>query len=196
MRSHGRLHPAVEWIEGCGENIPLADASADGVVSTLAVCHFSDVPKAMDEMARISSNGSIVIFTFDCNVARLSWQYEYFPFFWDAFDSCPSPNQLAEMLAKATKLETKVATFPLPPDLKDNFAAAAWRAPHRYLDERYRANISSFRKADPGAVAQGVAKLAEELSSGVWKEKYGTVLNRTELDSGYRFIYTCTPNLD
>jgi hypothetical protein len=59
-----------------------------------------------------------------------------------------------------------IVPFPLPPDLRDNFAAAAWQNPKRYLEERYRGNISSFQKADPSAVRQGIARLAEDLASG------------------------------
>ena len=191
MRRHARLHPAVEWLEGCAEDVPLPDASVDGVISTLAACHYSDTHKALSEMARISFTGSVVIFTFDNDVGKRTWLYEYFPFFWDTFDQSPSPYQLACILGNATASETDIVPFPLPPDLKDNFAAAAWRCPRRYLDERYRANISSFRKADPDAVAQGIDKLADDLAIGVWKNRHGTVSDLAELDAGYRFVFTC-----
>jgi len=46
MPRHARSHPRVEWRKGCAENVPLPDAIVDGVVSTLAVCHFSDIQRA------------------------------------------------------------------------------------------------------------------------------------------------------
>ena len=116
--------------------------------------------------------------------------YEYFPFFWETFDQYPRPDKLARMLTVATGKETDTAPFPLPPDLSDNFAAAAWQNPKLYLEERYRGNISSFRKADPGAVDQGIARLAEDLASGTWKKRHGAMLDLAELDAGYRFVYT------
>lgn len=73
MRSSARRHPRVEWLEGSAENVPLPDASVDGVVSTLAICHFSDPQKAIGEMARISSTGSVVIFTFDTDAGKRTW---------------------------------------------------------------------------------------------------------------------------
>ena len=190
MRRNAWSHPRVEWREGCAENIPLSDASVDGVVSTLAVCHFTDSHKAIEEMARISGTGSVVIFTFDRDVGRDTWLYEYFPFLWDTFDEYPCPDELARMLASATAQETHIVPFRLPPDLKDNFAAAAWRCPERYLEKRYRKNISSFCKAGPGVAGQGIAKLAEDLASGVWRKRHAAVLNFADLDAGYRFVYT------
>jgi ubiquinone/menaquinone biosynthesis C-methylase UbiE len=188
MLRQARPHPRVEWKQGCAENVPLPDASVDGVVSTLALCHFSDVPKALAEMARISDCGPVVIFTFDRNVGRETWLYEYFPFFWDAFDQYPSPDELARMLTRATGERANVITFRLPPDLRDSFAGAAWRRPERYLEVRYRQNISSFRKADPGAVIEGLTRLAGDLTSGVWRMRYGSLLDLADLDVGYRFV--------
>lgn len=190
MLRHARSHPLVEWREGCAENVPLPDASVDGVVSTLAVCHFSDVEKAISEMARITDTGPVVIFTFDRSFGRDTWMYEYFPFFWDTFDQYPYPDKLARILAIATGKETDIVPFPLPPDLRDHFAAAAWQNPERYLEDRYRENISSFQKADSGAVGQGIARLAEDLASGAWEKRHGAVLDQTELDAGYRLVYT------
>jgi ubiquinone/menaquinone biosynthesis C-methylase UbiE len=190
MLHHSRNHPRVEWREGDAENVPLPDGSVNGVVSTLAVCHFSNVQKALAEMARITDSGTVVIFTFDNGLGRDTWMYEYFPFFWDAFDHYPRPEKLARMLAAVTGRETDVVPFTLPKDLRDNFAAAAWQKPERYLEERYRANISSFQKADPGTVDQGIARLAEDLASGAWEKRHGAVLDLDELDAGYRFVCT------
>jgi SAM-dependent methyltransferase len=190
MSRHARSHPLVEWREGCAENVPLPDARVKGVVSTLAACHFSDVEKAISEMARTTDAGPVVIFTFDRAFGRETWIYEYFPFFWDTFDHYPHPDKLARMLAVTTGKETDILPFPLPPDLRDNFAAAAWQNPERYLQERYRGNISSFQKADSGAVNRSIARLAEDLASGAWKKRHGAVLDLAELDAGYRFVYT------
>ena len=191
MRHHARTHADVQWLEGSAEHIPLGDASVEGVVSTLAVCHFTNIQKALAEMARISRSSSVVIFTCDSDVGKRTWLYEYFPFFWNPFEQLPSASQLAGMLGDATDCKTDVEAFPLPPDLRDNFAGAAWRHPRRYLDEGYRANISSFHKTKPESVAQAIRRLTEDLNSGLWKESYGAVLALAELDAGYRFVFTC-----
>jgi hypothetical protein len=104
----------------------------------------------------------------------------------------PSIAQLTSMLADATGRTTGVEAFPLPQDLKDNFAAASWRRPKSYLDEGYRANISSFRQAKPDVVGQGVRRPAEDLVNNAWIERHGAVLDLAELDAGYRFVFTRT----
>jgi hypothetical protein len=146
--------------------------------------------KAISEMTRITDTGPVVLFTFDRSLGRDTWMYEYFPFFWGTFHEYPRPEKLARMLAGATGQEADIVPFPLPPDLRDNFAAAAWQRPERYLEEQYRTNISSFQKADLEAVSQAIARLAEDLASGKWNKRHGAVLDLTELDAGYRFVYT------
>jgi len=191
MQHQAQFHDKVEWLQGAAEYIPLANASMDGVVSTLAVCHFSDIRKAFAEIARITRTNSVVIFTFDCDVGKYTWLYKYFPFFWESFSNYPSPQQIADMLGDAMRCAIEIEPFPLPPDLTDGFAAAAWQQPHRYLDEGYRRNISSFVKSDPDTVAQGVQKLADDLVTGAWEECHGSVMHFPVLDAGYRFIYAC-----
>jgi ubiquinone/menaquinone biosynthesis C-methylase UbiE len=188
MRSRARRHDDVEWIAGCAEDIPLQNDSVAGVVSVLTVCHFSDPERAFREMARILKQGSIVIFAFDPEAGRETWLYEYFPFFWDTFGHTPTLEGVAEMMRASTGLPTQVIPFQLPPDLKDNFAAAGWRQPHLYLAEEYRANISSFQLADPARVDQSVKRLSADLAGGRWEELYGDVLHLEHMDAGYCFI--------
>ena len=65
---------------------------------------------------------------------------------------------------------------------------AAWRRPHLYLDPEVRAGISTFALADGGEVEAGVARLRADLESGRWEATYGALLERNELDLGYRFL--------
>lgn len=188
MRSRAPEHPNVEWVAGYAEDIPLKNNSVEGVISTLALPHFSDVERAIQEMARILKHGPIVIFTFDPEVGRRTWLYDYFPYLWDAFDQLPSLPEVSYMLEQATEQQTIVEIFSLPPDLKDNFAAAGWRQPQLYLDKQYRVNISSFRKTAPEVVGKSVSRLAADLASGRWRDMYGTILKLHEMDAGYRFL--------
>jgi ubiquinone/menaquinone biosynthesis C-methylase UbiE len=108
MRSHARQHANVEWIAGCAEDIPLQNDSVAGVVSVLTLCHFSDAERAFREMARILKQGPIVIFTFDPKVGRETWLYEYFPYFWDAFDPLPAIEDIEEKMMANTGLTTQI----------------------------------------------------------------------------------------
>lgn len=181
--------PRVAWFAGVAERIPLADAAADGVISTLAIHHFRDLYLAFSEMARIAPGGPIVIFTFDPRAGGENWIADYFPTVWnDAFRIFPPIRELAGLLEAASGRTVDIVPFELPHDLKDNFAAAGWRTPQRYLEKAYRENMSAFQVADQDAVAQGVARLASDLADGIWQSKYGTTLLRDEIDAGYYFL--------
>jgi ubiquinone/menaquinone biosynthesis C-methylase UbiE len=188
MLSHSKQNPNIEWIIECAENIPLKTGSVDAAFSVLALPHFSDIEQAFKEMARILKKGSIVIFTFDPKIGRKTWMYSYFPFCWDKFNSFPTAEETAKLLSNCTNLLTQIIPFKLPSDLKDNFAAAAWRKPHWYLNQDYRSNISSFRMTDTSVVDDSVKRLSADLESGRWEKLYGKVLHMDRIDAGYYFL--------
>jgi len=189
MILHSRQHPDIKWIHGCAENIPLRTESLDGVISILALPHFSDITASFKEMARIVKNGPFVIFTFDPKIGKKTWMYRYFPFFWDHFNHLPTVKETAQILGNITNLTPQIIPFELPSDLSDNFAAAAWRKPHLYLSQGYRSNISSFRMTDSEIVKRSVKQLSSDLECGRWEKLYGEVLHLDKFDAGYFFIF-------
>ncbi len=189
MLRQSRDIPNVEWFEAVAEYLPLEDESIDGVVSTFAIHHFTDLNIAFSEMARILSTGPIVILTFDPRVGRQTWIANYFPSVWDdAFRVFPPISDLANLLASTVGRNVDIIPFRLPHNLQDHFAAAGWKYPHRYLDASYRANMSPFRLANQDLIMQGVARLEEDLRTGKWEATYGDLLCLDEIDAGYRFM--------
>jgi len=79
-----------------------------------------------------------------------------------------------------------VKTVPLPDDCTDGFLSAYWRRPAAYLDARVRGAISTFAKLSN--IGPGLERLSADLDSGEWRRKHGELLERTELDIGYRLI--------
>ena len=76
--------------------------------------------------------------------------------------------------------------LPVPHDCVDGFLGAYWRRPEAYLDDGARAAISTFGKLrDP---APGLARLRQDLADGTWRRRHGAVLERAELDLGYRVV--------
>ena len=188
MILHSQQDLDIEWLRGCAENAPLRTDSVDAIVSILALPHFSDIECSFREMARILKNGPIVIFTFDQQIGKKTWMYNYFPFFWDHFNHFPTVKETAEILVNCTNLTAQIIPFELPSDLTDNFAAAAWKKPQLYLDQDYRFSISSFCMTDPGIVDNSVKQLSSDLECGRWEELYGEVLHFDKYDAGYFFI--------
>ena len=189
MRAQATPHPGVEWHEGVAEALPLPDASVDGIICTLALHHFTDVPASIREMRRVVGDGPIVLFTFDPRQGERFWLYDYFPVFEsDAQEAFPPIKEVASWFADGDQWLTEIHAFPLLADLQDNFCAANWRNPARYLDPAIQAGTSSFTYADAESVQQGLSALQHDLVSGRWEMQYGHMLERSEFDAGYRFL--------
>ncbi len=45
-----------------------------------------------------------------------------------------------------------------------------------------------FARVDDQTVAPGLARLAADLESGAWQDRHADLLDRDELDVGYRLI--------
>ncbi len=179
----------IEWLPALAEQLPLDDASVSGIISILSVHHFDDQERAFDEMARISPFGPIVILTFDPRVGQETWLTDYFATIWaNAFKVFPPIHDVAGLLEKATGREVETIPLQIPHDLMDNFAAAGWRNPHRYLSASFRENIRAFRLADQAAITREIVRLSKDLADGTWERRYSQVLQLDEIDAGYRFL--------
>ncbi len=96
---------------------------------------------------------------------------------------------IATVEAVAGPLGTdRVEVVPVPHDCEDGFMAAYWRRPERYLDPEVRANISGLALLPPNDAEAGARRLADDLASGAWHERYGHLLALDELDAGYRLV--------
>lgn len=189
MRRQAVMHPSVRWIGGEAEELYLDDGSADAVACILAVHHFSSLPAAVKEMARICESGPIVWLTFDPREAEIPWPEEYWPSIWkQAYSVFPPVAEVADQLASGSSRTVAVAPLPIPHDLEDLFMAAGWRRPELYLDAGVRAGMSGFALADSDQVERGLERLRSDLESGQWEASYGDLLLEETVDWGYRFL--------
>ena len=188
MQQQAIAHPQLQWFTGHAENLPLGDRSVDGAISTLAIHHFTNLPKAFQEMHRVVKDGAIVLLTFDIRDASKIWLYDYFPFLWESGIQFLTLNEQIDLIHQNTKRQIESIPFLLPEDLSDLFTAAAWKRPEMYLNSDVRSGISAFALANQNLVEQGVNLLEKDLSNGSWENKYGEIKKLTELDIGYRFI--------
>jgi hypothetical protein len=76
---------------------------------------------------------------------------------------------------------------PVPHDCRDGFAAAFWRRPQAYLDPLVRAGMSSIAAVED-RLGPAVERLRADLESGAWHKRHADLLQRDELDAGYRLI--------
>jgi SAM-dependent methyltransferase len=149
-RQHA-AHPAVTYLEGSAEHVPLPDASCDLAVLFLSWHHVADKPRGAAELARVLRPGGAMFVrgTFGDRVPDLSW-HRFFP--------------------EARAVEERI--FPRLDDTVDLFAAAGLGgAAYRRVElrrvesmaawaERLRTrSISTFEHMSPDQVEAGFARL-------------------------------------
>jgi hypothetical protein len=80
----------------------------------------------------------------------------------------------------------RVEPVPVPHDCTDGFFCAYWRRPERYLDADVRAAISFFSFCTE--VEPRIAQLGRDLEDGSWARRNAGILDKTEMDYGYRLV--------
>ena len=171
---------AAPVIQGSAEALPFADNSFDAAMASLTVHHWTDKAKGLAEMRRVT-RGPIVLFTFD-PAFRQCWLADYFPEIATMDDEqMPQMAQYEQWLGPVS-----VVPVPIPHDCTDGFLYSYWRRPHAYLDPAIRKGISTFWKMKDAD--DGLARLAADIESGRWLDRYGHLLEVEELDTGYRLL--------
>jgi SAM-dependent methyltransferase len=171
---------AAAVIQGQAEDLPFKDNSFDASMAVLTIHHWSDKAKGLAEMSRVT-RGKIVLLTYD-PAYRGFWLTDYIPGL-VTLDEAQMPRM--------TEYETwlgpvEISAVPIPHDCEDGFLCAYWRRPAAYLDPRIRAAISSFWKLKD--VSEGLTKLAADLDTGAWAERYSDLVGLDECDLGYRLV--------
>ena len=189
MRNQAISHPAIEWVDGYAENLPLSDGAAEAAIIMLAFHHFQDYRQALREVHRVVGSGQIILFTYDPAMISSFWLTKYFPSFIKDVESTFIPiSELSNEISLVSGNSVNVSPFRLPHNLSDSFAAVGWARPELYLNIDIRNGISSFAKIDSDEIEQGVLRLKEDLETGKWDEEYGYLRKQKQYDVGYRFI--------
>ncbi len=173
---------AAPAIRGSAENLPFDADAFDASMAILTVHHWADQAKGLQEMRRVTQDRAVVL-TYD-PAFRGFWLADYIPEL-VALDEAQMPRltDYADWLGPV-----EISPVPIPHDCTDGFLCAYWRRPKAYLDPQIRAAMSSFWKI--GDVSGALARLAGDLDSGAWAERYGDLLERDACDLGYRLVVT------
>ena len=134
----------------------------------------------MRELSRVTRH-RIVVLTWDPASAGFWLTRDYFPQFLEADRRrMAAVARLREFLA-----DSRVVPVPIPHDCSDGFLGAYWRRPAAYLDAAVRSGISSFATCRDLSPLQ---QLEEHLRTGEWHRRHADLLQRDELDIGYRLV--------
>jgi SAM-dependent methyltransferase len=174
---------AAPAVQASAEALPFEDASFDAAMAVLTLHHWSDLRAGCAELRRVARD-RVVVFSWDPTyVGRMWLGPEYFP-------QCSREDAegFPSLAAQAAALGAEVEVVPIPWDCRDGFFSAFWRRPEAYLDPAVRAGISTLARRREDELAEGLARLRADLESGAWARRHADLLERDELDLGYRLL--------
>jgi SAM-dependent methyltransferase len=168
-------------VQASATHLPFRDGAFAAALAVLTVHHWPDRPRGLAELVRVVRD-RVVLLTWDPATPSFWLVDEYFPEIW-AVDRPIFPT-LEDLRSALGAIE--VRPLPVPHDCIDGFLGAYWRRPEAYLDPGVRGAISTFTKIRD--VEAGVARLRADLADGTWLRRHADLLDRTELDLGYRLV--------
>ena len=172
---------AAPVVRASAERLPLADRTVDAAMAVMTVHHWADWRAGVAEMVRVARR-RVVVWTFDPDALDALWiARDYLPET-IAIERARTPplDEFVVALGGGARVEP----VPIPRDCRDGVAAAFYARPERYLDPVVRAGMSSFAHLADDALA----RLAADLESGAWDQRYGHLREQPELDAGYRLV--------
>ncbi len=173
--------PAVRAV---AEQLPIHTAAVDAALAILTVHHWADLDRGIAEMKRIARR-RIVILTWDHTVYREFWLVrDYLP------AAADTDARLAVALPRLAALlgDVSITPIPVPHDCVDGFGGAYWRRPEAYLDETVRSGMSMLAMTPTALLQDGLNRLRDDLATGAWTWRHGELLDKPNLDLGYRLV--------
>jgi ubiquinone/menaquinone biosynthesis C-methylase UbiE len=171
-KSTSAQSPAPLLIGADAAALPFADESVDGAICTMAIHHFADLETSFAEAARVIDKGRLVMLTALPEQIMRYWLRAYFPRMIARFaDQMPDWPAIEISLRRAGFRTWTQRLCWMPEQPVDLFLYSGKHQPHLYLDERVRANISSFANlADRDELGEGVERLKQDLARGRFEQ--------------------------
>jgi SAM-dependent methyltransferase len=168
-------------VQASASDLPFRRGAFGAGLAVLTVHHWPDRARGLAELARVARR-RVVVLTWDPEATGFWLVDEYFPEM-VAIDRriFPTMSEFRRVLGSI-----EVRPLPVPHDCADGFLGAYWCRPAAYLDPGVRGAISTFTKLRD--VESGVERLRADLADGTWARRHAELLQRTELDLGYRLV--------
>ncbi|MDQ1547078.1 MAG: hypothetical protein QOH69_1982 [Actinomycetota bacterium] len=171
-------------IDATAESLPFNDDTFDASMATFSVHQWSDVEAGLREMRRVT-RGPVAILTGDPATIEQFWLTDYAP---EVMATEASRYPAIDRIADALGGDVDVVVVPIPVDCIDGFNQAYYGRPELLLDAGARAANSAWTFVGPDVEARFVRKLAADLDSGAWDEKYGQLREQREFDGALRLV--------
>jgi len=170
------------------EDLPLADRTVDAALAVLTLHHWRDIEAGLRQLLRVVRQRIVIVIMDVPTLAQLWIIADYLPEFVGRHTArFPSIEWLCELLPNST-----AEVLAVPRDCTDGFPAALWARPHALLDPATRAATSPWYDLPEATVQRALTRLRSDLEDGTWRQRYGYLLEQTELDVGLRLITSKT----
>ena len=158
---------AAPAIDARAEALPLDDGSVDAAMACVTIHHWHPRKAGLAEMRRVA-RGPVVVLTFDLDHLP-PWQLDYLR---EGVEVERPRFGAIEEVAAELGGRTRIETIPTPADCADGFFEAFWNRPEALLDPAVRASQSLWPLIGPEAEQRIVGRLARDIASGLWDERY------------------------
>lgn len=175
------LAPAID---ATAERLPFDHASFDAAMASVTVHQWADTKRGLQELRRVS-RGPVVILTFDGEALDRLWLGDYLP---ELFAAERRRYPAIEEICSILGGRTEVQSVPIPIDCTDGFTEAFYARPEQFLDPGVRRAQSVWGFVEEAVAEGGLARLREELETGVWDERYGALRSQPELVGALRLV--------
>lgn len=164
--------------------LPFDDQAFDAAMALITVHHWPDIQQGLQELRRVTRK-QIIVMTFDPDALSNFWNAEYFP---EVIEVEKQRFPTIEFLIKALGGNCEVQSIPVPLDCVDGFQEAYYGRPEAFLSTAVRKGQSAWGFIPEEEQERIVKRLADDLQSGKWDEKYGHFRMQPEFTCALRLI--------
>jgi len=168
-------------VQASAVDLPFRGGAFAAAMAILTLHHWPDWQRGLAEMRRVSRDGTVLL-TWDPECTGFWLVDDYFPeIAEDDRAIVPTMDALGRVLGPV-----RITPVAIPIDCVDGMLGAYWGRPKAYLSSDVRSGISAFAKLGSGDA--GLARLRNDIETGAWTERYGSLLEHDTLEMGYRLV--------
>ncbi len=182
-----RPRDAAPAIAAIAEDLPLDDGTFDASMATVTIHQWRDASKGLHELLRVS-RGAIVILTFEGKALERYWLFDYAPELIAAESRRYASLVTLRSILELNNRQVTISNVPVPIDCTDGIIEAYYARPERLLDPAVRRAQSSWAFVSDEVQARSMRHLADDLDSGAWDERYGTLRGQLSYNGALRLI--------
>jgi len=171
--------------------LPFGDATFDRAIIVTAIHLIRPPMRALEEARRVLRDGPLVVAAFTRENVRPLFIRDYFPTGHIPFDENPPREELLAWMREAGFGRVEWERF-VYLDSADGSLVSLHTDPNRLAGPAYLRNTSFFQRLPEDQRAQGLARLAEDLRSGLLEEKVRRAFEES-VREGHGTVFACWP---